>query len=583
MNKDEEAAIEKAVDTIEQTEKSHADTVDDELTGLTSTVEKDEKAHHTRTRIVGVVIFILLLTTLLVVPFTRYGLLGLVITKPVTLKIVDAASGRPVSTAKVSIGRIDVETDAKGIAKIESIAVGEHQLRVEKKNYTTIDTTHIVPVVFPEKDTTIPLVALGRTATFTMKNLLTNAPIREATVEVEGASALSDEHGKASVVLPVKSEAQTGSVKADGFNTAEVSITMKAGEDPELQVLLVPHGKVYFLSKRTGKIDVMSANLDGSAATVIIPATGKESDNETSLLASPSWAHLMLIARRDNTWPKLHTVSTTTGKLTLVDDTEASYEPIGWVGAKFYYKITKYKQAAWQNGTEAVVSYNAETGQRNVVDSTVGIGTSYYDMAAQHISQAFIADGKVIYVKSWQYSQSYAEPNRPTNIMAIIADGDLKTTLKDLPATGDTYADASLQKPGTIVFRLGKNDASREYYRYLEGKVTKIDTDDTAFYNNRFSYLMSPNSEKALWTEQRDGLSVVFVAKRDLTGGNQISTGEYGAFGWVGNDYVLYSKNQSELYIAPTGALFDGAHKISNYHKGNVYMGYGWGYGGTAT
>lgn len=582
MRKDEEKAIEQAVDSIEEAEDAAPEATEATETGLEPTAEKNEKTHHRRKLVITAVIVAIVMGTLLGIPFTRYGLLGLFVTKSVALTVVDANSGKPVSAAKVSLGRFDVETDAKGVARVDSVAVGEHQLVVEKKNYTTKTTTHTVPVLMPEKDTTIKIVALGRSASFSVLNSLTGKPVKGAMIAIEGTSALSDDAGKASVVLPVKADVQTGTVKADGYNPYEISITMKAGEDPMVEVKLVPAGKVYFLSKRTGKIDVMSANLDGSAPTVVLSASGRESDTETSLIASPSWNHLMLISRRDATWPKLYMITANTGKLTTVDEAEAGYDPIGWVGEKFYYKATNYKQNPWQNGTESLVSYNAETDQRKVVDSSVGIGTSYYDMAAQHISQAFVAEGKVVYTKYWQYSQAYADKNRAASVMAVVADGDLKTTVKDIPQQGDTYVDTVLQKPGVVMIRIGKADNTKAFYRYAAGRLANAESDDVAFYNSRLSYLMSPNGEKALWTEQRDGRNVVFTAGRDLTNGNQLSTGEYGAYGWVTNDYVLYGKNQSELYIAPVGVQLDGKHKITDYHKAYAYPGYGWGYGGTA-
>lgn len=582
MKKDEEQAIEQAVDSIEDAEEASQTPADEPETGLDSTVEKDEKKHHRRKLIIGGGIVVLLLGILFGIPFTRYGLLGLFVTKSVALTVVDASSGKPVSAAKVSLGRFDVDTDAKGVAHISSIAVGEYHLTVEKKNYASKTSSYTVPVLFPQKDTTIKIVALGRPAVLSVTNMLTAKPVKGATITIEGASAVSDDQGKASLVLPIKAEAQTGSVKAEGFNPYEVSITMKAGDDPRVDVKLVPSGNVYFLSKRTGKIDVMSARLDGSAASVVLAATGRESDNETSLLASPSWSHLMLIARREGSWPQLYLITTATGKLTTVDEAESSYTPIGWVGEKFYYKATKYRQNAWQNGNDSLISYNAETGQRKVIDSSVGAGTSYYDMASQTISQPYIADGKIVYVKSWQYSQYYADRNRPTSVMAVVADGDLKTTVKDIPANGDIYADIVLQKPGVIAIRLAKPDGSKDFYRYSGGKLAQADIDDTTFYNNRFSYLMSPNGEKAAWTEQRDGRNVVFVAGRDLTNGNQLSVGDYTSYGWVGNEYLLYSKNHSELFVAPVGTQLDGKYKITDYHKAYAYIGYGWGYGGTA-
>ena len=582
MKKDDEVAIEDAVNDIEddqQQGKAEDTSTEQPDTGLESVVYTPPRHSRKRKLIVALIIVALLVGTFMAVPFLRYGFAGLFVSKQVVLTVVDSANQKPVSDAKVSLGRYDGVTDAKGRAVINGVPVGEYTLEVTKKNYKLLAGTHTVPILMPAKDTTRKVQATGRTVTATFTNGISGQPIAGVAVDVEGSTAVSDDKGVANIVVPIKQTEQVGTAKAEGYNTAEVKVQMKTNDDQKISVKLTPTGKLYFLSKRTGTINVMSADLDGANQAVVLQGTGKELDGETSLLPSPNWSSLMLIARRDADRAKLYSL-TTNGQLKLVDDADVSYQPIGWVAGRFYYKTVSNSLAGWQNKAETIASYNPESGQRQEVDGTLGSGTNYYDMVAQHFTTPAIVDGKVVYAKYWNYGGYVMEKSRSTNIVAVTVEGNIKTVLKEVPATTDIYGDAGLTKPGVYVVRLGRPNNGKEYYQYSAGKVAASTIDDTAFYNNRVSYQMSPDGSRAFWAEVRDGKTIAFEASKDLTGGTQVSATDYAPYGWYTDSYVLYSKNMSELYIAPAGSPLDGAHKITDYHKAAGYQGYGWGAGG---
>ena len=98
------------------------------------------------------------------------------------------------------------------------------------------------------------------------------------------------------------------------------------------------------------------------------------------------------------------------------------------------------------------------------------------------------------------------------------------------------------------------------------------------------TYLLSPNSLHTFWYEPRDGKNTLFTGTPNGEAGKEIaSLSEYVPYGWYSDDYLLVSKNSSELYILPaTGAGETGqVLKISDYHKPAVsFLGYGGGYGG---
>ena len=105
---------------------------------------------------------------------------------------------------------------------------------------------------------------------------------------------------------------------------------------------------------------------------------------------------------------------------------------------------------------------------------------------------------------------------------------------------------------------------------------------DRDFYAPTPSYLMSPSGTKTFWSEMRDGKSVMFQGDNALNNRLEVQAGDFAPYGWYGNDYVLYTKSGSQLYIAPVGSAFNGEHKITDYHRAQMFPGYGWGAGGAS-
>ena len=225
MKKDDEVAIEDAVNDIEddqQQGKAEDTSTEQPDTGLESVVYTPPRHSRKRKLIVALIIVALLVGTFMAVPFLRYGFAGLFVSKQVVLTVVDSANQKPVSDAKVSLGRYDGISDAKGRVVINSVPVGEYTVEVTKKNYKLLTGTHTVPILMPTKDTTKKIQATGRTVTFTFTNAISGQVVAGVAVDIEGSTAVSDDKGVANVVVPIKQAEQVGTAKAEGFNTAEV-------------------------------------------------------------------------------------------------------------------------------------------------------------------------------------------------------------------------------------------------------------------------------------------------------------------------------------------------------------------------
>jgi hypothetical protein len=108
--------------------------------------------------VAGALLAVVLL--LIAIPYSRYGLIGQLVKRPVSVKITDSRTYKPVSDAVVTIGSQHVRADANGQAKFAAVPVGGWDASVSKKYYN-LSTAHLmVPLFGPVKQTTVSLAAI---------------------------------------------------------------------------------------------------------------------------------------------------------------------------------------------------------------------------------------------------------------------------------------------------------------------------------------------------------------------------------------------------------------------------------------
>lgn len=508
---------------------------------------------------------VLIMTVALIVPMTRYALVGTFLKKQTTITVVDELSGTPVSEAVVHFGRHDAKTDSKGVAKLDGVSVGDHLLSVEKKYYTTTETSYLVPINGDAK-TTIKLKATGRVAAVTVLNAISGKPLAGATVTIGDTVATTDESGIASVALATKDTDQAGEVALKDFKTAAITVNTK-DIAPSVEAKLAPVGSVYFISNRTGSYDVMSSSLDGSDQQVVVKGSGKEVAYELQLTPSPSRKYLAYFARRGaDATANVYIVDTASGAINKIDNS-AGAGVIGWIEDTFYFGLYDYANGMVKDKRAQLMGYNASSRQLIAVDSSKMEGEQQWDYAELGLSTGYqLVGNRIYYAKCWNYSSYYGgNKDRKASLMAVV-DGKA-TSLKDVSQNGEAYCDTVASKPGMIYYRVTyTGDNHSDSYRYQPGKaVESVQMNDGELYNNRYTYLTSPNGQKTMWTETRDGKRVSFIGDADGKNEQQVGAATYEAYGWFGDDYVLYSKDGSELYVAAAGAPLDGAHKVADY------------------
>lgn len=532
----------------------------------------------------GLILLAVVIVVLYALPTTRYGILGTFIKKSIQVVVKDSSTTKPVSKATVSINGHEVTTDGEGKATIQNIPVGEYTLKVTKKYYEASETAYTVPIFSAPVEAAEQLKATGRQVSISVTNKITGASVAGAVVSVNDTSATTDSKGIATIVLPADKKTLTGTITANNYNQMSATITIAETFDAN-KVTLTPVGTLFYLSKQTGVINVMKSDLDGGNAKVVVEGTGNEIDSSTLLLAARDWKYLALSAKRDSTKvAQLYLVDATTGKLSLIDEGDATFQLAGWSGHRFIYQVTRNDKKSWDDKQQSLKSFDAETGKITTLDETSGTGTNYETVQAEYFSSPYIVEGKIVYAKVW-YFGALAAKDKMSAIMSVNPDGSSKTRAKEFSATQSIGIEGRLYEPQGVYFRVAVDGGKANYYEYEDGSVAAVASSDDKFYNAFYpTYLISPSGNKTLWYEPRDGKNALFVGDKDAKNVNEIAQqSEYVAYGWYSDDYLLVSKNESELYIVSASKKLSDTTplKVANYHKPTVKLpGYGYGYGG---
>lgn len=543
--------------------------------------------HKVWTSVGGVVV---VLAVLAAVPWTRYKVAGLFLKQTVTVAVVDSQTNAPVTSADVTLAGVTAKTDNHGDAKLH-VRVGSATVKITKAYYQTKTLSTVVPIFKPKHDVNATFVATGRQVPVVVLNKITGKPLNNAEVSAVGSEAKTDAKGKATIVLPSNKTSVAATVSASGYNDGTATIQVTTASVAANNFSLTPSGKIYFLSNLSGKIDVVKTNLDGTDRQTVLAGTGYEDPNSTSLLASRDWKYLALESVRtsgENDSAQLNLIDTTNGdKVTSIDSgTDVSFSSVGWDGDYFIYDVTRNDVQNWQNGQQALKSYDAQTGKITVLDQTTGTGTATYSYVHSYFEYEYIINGDVLYGTEWN-SDNYTPSagSKLATFTSIQPDGTGKKVLETFG--GNTYSNYEyfdIRPYEADGLYIGFYDAEGgAYYTYEDGAVKGDPSLTPQQFNSatyETTYLLSPSGNQTFWSVSADGKNNLLVGDDGGNNGKQVATlSDYDVYGWYTDNYLLVSKDSSELYIMPVAG--GTPIKISDYYKpAQNFYGYGSGYGG---
>ncbi len=527
---------------------------------------------------------LVVVAAVLAVPATRYPVLAMYVKRDVPIVVIDDGTKKPVSSAQVDVDGQRVLTDNEGRASVK-VPVGDRPISVSKKYYRDSSDTVFVPVGKLQQPVQVSIFATGRQVPLSVINRLTGKPVENALLKAVGTEIKTGKDGKATLVLPAGKPTLEIDVRAAGFNTAKAKLAVTETVVPQNTFQITPSGKVYFLSKLSGKIDVVKTSLDGADRQTVVAGTGREDDHGTVLLASRDWKYLALLSRRDSDKAKLYLIDTDKDKMTVMDEGDVGFELVGWSDDTFVYGVTRNALKEWEPKKRALKSFNAVNAKLSTLDQSEA-ETDQFVHKVQAIGNYYLLDGKVIYTVDWGVFNYGYDPNYVAGkfdaIRSVSVNGQDKKDLKAFPADKFYGYQAKIYKPGEIYFSLYSGEINKTVFFELEAGVVKpAAIDENDFFQKSYpTYLESPSGKKVFWSEQRDGKESFFTGNERAEDQKRVAElAEHQVYGWYSDDYLLVSKKGSELFIMPVAG--DKITKVTDYHRPNTsYRGYGGGYGG---
>ncbi len=517
---------------------------------------------------------IILIAVLLGVPVTRYKLVGLVYKKNFIISAYDASTNTPVSGASVTSGSVQALTDGSGKASLK-LPVGPHTFAISKKYYADNTITTTVPILAEKTVPSIALTATGRQVKITVKNIITKKALSEVSIAVSDIKAKTDKDGSATIVLPASLSLEKATLSLSGYNDNPVQVKISNKEVLQNDFTMTPAGKVYFLSKRSGALNLMKANLDGSSPETVLAGTGYESLSATQVSQSADGKYVALITQRSNsdTKPQLYMIAASDDKPLAIDTGKADFSIIGWAGDNLVYTVTRNDINYWQSGQNKLKIYAADTGKTTLLDQSTAVGdsTSY---AYELFSNVQILKNTITYTKVWGSYNSQATnllDNRVSTVNSIDPVGSSHKVLGSYPALDSVQVRQNA--PNSIdIWHQEYSSGANHYYEYtVGGSLKSIDTmSSDKFYDGSFGYYLSADMTRSLWAEPVDGKNRIMVGDSLGAGSTKVAdVSDYSPIAWFGSDYVLVTKDNSELYVM--SAAGSDAFKITNFQPTTIF------------
>jgi hypothetical protein len=519
---------------------------------------------------------LIILVAAFAVPVTRNSLLGAVISRRLTISVIDSKTNKPVSAATISVDGLTSTTDAAGKSVIK-VPFGPRKITISKHYYRTSEATvtigfgAVAPVV-------AAITATGRQVPITVINSITGKPVAGVDLTVLKTSAKTDTQGKATIVLPTVGISTGGRMMAQGYNDATITVQITGDETAANTFSLTPSGKIYMLSNETGTVDVIKKNLDGSDRQVVLKGTGKEDAATTTLLVSRDWRYAVLRSQRDTPQPALYLIDTTTDKVTTFDSGDTAFTTIGWIGHSFVYDSVRNSVPASQSGHEIIRSYNADSAQLNQIDQGMVDGTTT-NYAYQGFYNFFIIADQLIYNTQWYVSGTKDIKDRSVAIRGAGESGQNKKDYLQIPAAGVSYIQAAQVGTRIIDFAAYNYDAGKSSFYQFDGQTAATSTTVTqATFNKAYPrYMIAPGGKTVFWDELRNGKTTVLTSPASsIDGATPIAAFMgFSVYGWYSDDYLLLAK-ANDLYIAAA----DGSKapvKVSSYYGVGQATGTGYG------
>ena len=514
--------------------------------------------------IISITVLVIILAAVIGLTSLKYAVLGWAIKSQYVVQVTDGDTHQLLPGAVVSVAGASVTTDKTGLAHFTNVHPGSTTLTVAKSAYQSWSSN--ITLKFGDNGTRdAELTSTGIRVSFKLTNYVTGKPVSGQRVQVGDADVVSAADGTVAASVSPSSDGQTLSAKitGDGYNDLSLNVKVTPGASP-LVTKVVPSGDVYFLSNRSGRVDLYQANLDGSSPTVILPGTGNE-DGSTGILANVyDQSVIALVSSRaghrvdGQLQEDLYLFRPASKQLTLVQSGSSYSDYRTWLGKALIYQY---------DGS------NTESRSIKSYDSTTGKNTTIVTCTSDHACPTALYSTDDVFIYSLEGAPT---GSTSVGIFAVKSGSTTAKTISSLPATSTSRS----IKNTLLLNYYGYNSVTGNYgdsWQSLNLDTTTISaiTNGPSNTSNR-TYVDSPGDKYSVSVDTRDGQSDLYLTDEDGSNERQLtSTGKVDQFvQWFGDDYVVYS-SANQLFVV--GVAGGNPQKITNFYSGSV-QGYGGGY-----
>lgn len=430
-----------------------------------------------------------LVLALSLVPQSRYFILNTAqVRASLELKVVDAGTLQPLKNVTVKAANAEAKTGSDGMARLEKVKLGKTTLRIEKRAFAP-EIKDIVIGWGSNPLGEFKVKAVGSQYTFYVKDALSGNPLPGAEATSGDGNARADEEGKIILTLDTAEMDDAAQIRvefsAESYRKETVNITVNNREAQS--VPMIPSRRHAFVSKRSGKYDVYTADADGRNERRVLGGTSYERD-DLALIPHPKEDYVAYVATRENTRNQsgyllstLYVIDTESGDTVKVDQSEQIHV-IGWSskGRLVYVKI-----AAGASGEDPkrhrLISFNNEdhTDTKELASSN-----SFNDVV--------MVGDRVFYAPSNIFNQG--EPGT----YAVDADGENHQTILNNETFSIFRTDYD-----TLYLSVGSS-----WFEHVIGSPTAAEASAPNSTISRM-YVDNPHNNTSIWVDNRDGRGVL--------------------------------------------------------------------------
>lgn len=452
-------------------------------------------------------------------------------------------------------------TDAMGKLRVSRVPYGQVNVVASKTGYQSV--SYGVMLDFDPffhkfggqaqddaaRSVELSLTATGIPVAFKVTDALSGKPVTVGNFAIGDVVAKPDDQGTVSLKIP-GTDASKVAVRAS-FGGVYVDKTFDITLGTQNQhVSVVPGGRHYYLSAKSGILTVYSSNIDGLDMSPIVTGTGQETD-ATAFAVSPDGRYGVLSSSRDGAHnerqdllQRVYVVDLNTKQITRVDEA-VNVAFADWSGDTLIYTTSTYDTVS-----------NAYKITLRSVDTTSA--RVYNFESADNISVSTVAFNKVVYLK---YINSGPDATTSPVLREAPVNGTTIQTLgEQVDYTGYIQLDFD-----RIAFKTGQDQAWHEY-NFNTDELKSVTEPTSGSQTQQFLSTANDDGSERLLVDRINGRYALIV--KDMASGNTrqlySADGLSGPIRWVSSVVVfrvVNSQGAADYAVSLNGG---DPHKIAD-------------------